>query len=158
MATEKFQLKINGKNRFVHSKPDEPLLWVLRDVLGLTGTKYGCGEGECGSCAVLMDGEAVRSCLVKVEKAVGREIITIEGIAKGKKLSPLQKAFIEHGAFSCGYCTPGMIITATALLGQNPNPSREEIVTAMDRNLCRCGGYLNMIEAIESVVNGEVTP
>ena len=158
MAVQKYRLKVNGKKRFVKAEPNEPLMWVLRDALGLTGTKYGCGEGECGSCAVLMDGEAVRSCLVKVSDAVGADIVTIEGIADGKKLSPLQKAFIENGAFACGFCTPGMIIVATALLGHNPNPTREEIVDAMDKNLCRCGGYLNMIEAIESVTNGEVAP
>jgi aerobic-type carbon monoxide dehydrogenase small subunit (CoxS/CutS family) len=134
---------------------DEPLLWVLRDSLGLTGTKFGCGTGECGACTVLIDGEARRSCRVPVAYAAcGQRIITIEGIGSSGNLSQLQQAFIHHTAFCCGFCTPGMIITATALLAKNPSPTREEIIEAMNHNLCRCGSYLNIIEAIESVSKG----
>lgn len=132
---------------------DEPLLWVLRDDLGLTGTKFGCGTGECGACSVLIDGVARRSCRVPVAyAAAGREIVTIEGLGTSGNLSPLQQAFVDHTAFCCGFCTPGMIITATALLASNPHPGRQEIIAAMDYNLCRCGSYLNIIKAIESVI------
>jgi len=132
---------------------DEPLLWVLRDDLGLTGTKFGCGTGECGACSVLIDGVARRSCRVPVAYvAAGQEITTIEGLGTPGNLSPLQQAFIDHAAFCCGFCTPGMIITATALLASNPHPARQEIIEAMDYNLCRCGSYLNIIKAIESVI------
>jgi aerobic-type carbon monoxide dehydrogenase small subunit (CoxS/CutS family) len=134
---------------------DEPLLWVLRDRLGLTGTKFGCGTGECGACTVLIDGEARRSCRIPVAyAAIGQRIITIEGIGSPGNLSNLQQAFIRHTAFCCGFCTPGMIMTATALLAKNPSPTREEIIEAMNHNLCRCGSYLNIIEAIESVIKG----
>jgi aerobic-type carbon monoxide dehydrogenase small subunit (CoxS/CutS family) len=138
----------------VTAEPDEPLVWVLRDNLGLTGTKFGCGTGECGACSVLIDGEARRSCRIPVSLVDrGQEIVTIEGLGTADNLSPLQKAFIDHSAFACGFCTPGMIITATGLLAQNPNPSREEIIEAMDYNLCRCSCYPNIIDAIESVVD-----
>lgn len=153
MAKKNFMLNVNGQARQVTAEPDEPLLWVLRDDLGLTGTKFGCGTGECGVCSVLIDGEARRSCRLSVSLVdKGQEIVTIEGLGTADNLSPLQKAFIDHSAFACGFCTPGMIITATGLLAQNPNPSREEIIEAMDYNLCRCGCYLNIIEAIESVI------
>jgi nicotinate dehydrogenase subunit A len=132
---------------------DEPLLWVLRDDLGLTGTKFGCGTGECGACSVLIDGVARRSCRVPAAYvSAGQEIVTIEGLGTPGNLSPLQQAFLDHTAFGCGFCTPGMIITATALLASNPHPSRQEIIEAMDYNLCRCGSYLNIIKAIESVI------
>ena len=134
-------------------EPDEPLLWVLRDDLRLTGSKFGCGVGVCGACSVLIDGVARRSCCVQIAHvSQGQKIITIEGLGTLKNLSPLQKAFVEHTAFCCGFCTPGMIITATAQLSRNPNPSRDEIVQAMDYNLCRCGSYINIIEAIESFI------
>lgn len=155
MAKQSFFLKVNGRRRKVNVEPDEPLLWVLRDNLRLTGSKFGCGKGICGSCSVLINGSAYRSCMIPVSAvAEGQEITTIEGLGTLEKLSPLQKAFIDHTAFGCGFCTPGMIITATALLAKNPHPSREEIKAAMDGNLCRCGSYLNIIEAIESVVRG----
>ncbi len=132
-------------------EPDEPLLWVLRDDLRLTGSKFGCGVGICGACSVLIDGVARRSCCVQVANvSQGQKIITIEGLGTPEKLSPLQKAFIDHTAFCCGFCTPGMIISATALLARNPNPTRQEIIQAMDNNLCRCGSHVNIIEAIES--------
>ncbi|NIM13816.1 MAG: 2Fe-2S iron-sulfur cluster binding domain-containing protein [Candidatus Aminicenantes bacterium] len=132
---------------------DEPLLWVLRDDLGLTGTKFGCGTGECGACSVLIDGVARRSCRVPVAYvSAGQHIVTIEGLGTSGNLSPLQQAFVDHTAFCCGFCTPGMIITATALLASNPHPGSQEIIEAMDYNLCRCGSYLNIIKAIESVI------
>lgn len=153
MAKKNFTLNVNGQVRQVTAESDEPLLWALRDDLGFTGTKFGCGTGECGACSVLIDGEARRSCRLSVSLVdKGQEIVTIEGLGTADNLSPLQKAFIDHSAFACGFCTPGMIITATGLLAQNPNPSREEIIEAMDYNLCRCGCYLNIIEAIESVI------
>lgn len=155
MAKKNVILNVNGETRQVLTELDEPLLWVLRDDLGLTGTKYGCGTGECGACSVLIDGEVRRSCRVPVAYAcTGQEIITIEGLGTPGNLSPLQQAFIDHNAFCCGFCTPGMIITATALLAINSSPTREEIIEAMNYNLCRCGSYINIIEAIESVING----
>ena len=148
-------LNVNGKNHQIEVDMDEPLLWVLRDDLGLTGTKFGCGKGECGACSVLIDGDVQRSCRFPVAYAsAGQEIITIEGLGSAENLSDLQKAFIKHSAFCCGFCTPGMLITATGLLGHNPFPSREEIIKAMDNNLCRCGSYMHIIKAIESVVKG----
>jgi len=154
LAKKNVILNVNSEGRQVTVELEEPLLWVLRDDLGLTGTKFGCGTGVCGACSVLIDGVAHRSCRVPVAYvASGQEIVTIEGIGTMGNLSPLQQAFIDHTAFCCGFCTPGMIITATALLAMNPNPTREEIIEAMDYNLCRCASYPNIIEAIESVVN-----
>lgn len=156
MAKQDFTLIVNGKIRQVKAEPDEPLLWILRDSLNLTGSKFGCGVGVCGACAVLIDGVAHRSCRVQVAYvSSGQKIVTIEGLGTIDNLSPLQQAFVDHTAFCCGFCTPGMIITATALLARNPTPTREEIVEAMDDNLCRCGSYLNIIEAIESVVQSQ---
>ena len=155
LAKAWFTLNVNGKKRRVKTAPDEPLLWILRDDLDLTGTKFGCGVGECGACSVLIDGIARRSCRVQVQNvSFGQKIVTIEGLGTRVNLSPLQKTFVEHTAFGCGFCTPGMIITATALLALNPNPTREEIIEAMDNNLCRCGSYLNVIEAILAFTNG----
>lgn len=146
-------MNVNGKNYRVKVEPDEPLLWVLRDDLRLTGSKFGCGVGICGSCSVLIDGVARRSCRVHViHVSQGQKIVTIEGLGTFDNLSPLQHAFVNHTAFCCGFCTPGMVITATALLNRNPSPSREQIVEAMDNNLCRCGSHINVIEAIESFV------
>ncbi len=154
MAKKNVTLNVNGQGRQVMVELDEPLLWVLRDDLGLTGTKFGCGNGVCGACSVLVDGEVRRSCRLPVAYvAAGQEVVTIEGLGTLGNLSPLQQAFVDHTAFCCGYCSPGMIITATAMLAKNPNPSREEIIEAMDYNLCRCGSYLNIIEAIESVID-----
>jgi aerobic-type carbon monoxide dehydrogenase small subunit (CoxS/CutS family) len=152
VAKKNITLNVNGNNYQVNVDLNEPLLWVLRDDLRLTGTKFGCGNGVCGACSVLIDGKARRSCRIPVAYvATGQEIITIEGLGTIGNLSPLQQAFVDHTAFCCGYCTPGMIITATALLLRNPNPTREEIIQAMDFNLCRCGSYNNIIEAIEAV-------
>lgn len=143
------KLRVNGIDQPVPLTPDRSLLYVLREELGLTGTKYGCGEGECGACKVLVDGIAVRSCRTPVGEAVGRSITTIEGLAKGDRLHPVQQAFVETGAFQCGFCTPGMIIAAVSLLSQSPHPSEEEVRAAMDGNICRCGGYLRIIEAVQ---------
>ena len=145
--TISFQL--NGKKTDVLIDPSETFLWVLRNHLGLTGTKFGCGEGSCGSCTILMDNEPVRSCQLSIGDVTGKNIVTIEGLAIKEKLHPVQKAFVEHDALQCGYCTPGMIMNAYGLLLKNPNPSRNEIITAMEANLCRCGSYGRIIEAIE---------
>ncbi|MGD8537343.1 MAG: (2Fe-2S)-binding protein [Candidatus Aminicenantes bacterium] len=154
MAKTWFTLHVNGKKRRVKAEPDEPLLWILRDDFDLTGAKFGCGVGECGACTVLIDGVARRSCRVHVQHvASGQKIVTIEGLGTTENLSLLQKAFVEHTAFGCGFCTPGMIVAATALLAHNPNPSREEIIEAMDNNLCRCGSYPNVIAAVLAVAN-----
>jgi len=156
LAKQDFTLIVNGKKRKVKAEPDEPLLWILRDDLNLTGSKFGCGMGICGACSVLIDGVPRRSCRVLVAYvSSGQRIVTIEGLGTKKNLSPLQQAFVDHTAFCCGFCTPGMIITATALLARNPTPTREEIIEAMDDNLCRCGSYLNIIEAIESVFKSQ---
>jgi aerobic-type carbon monoxide dehydrogenase small subunit (CoxS/CutS family) len=129
---------------------ERPLLWVLRHDLALTGTKYGCGQGLCGSCTVLIDGIAVRSCQTTVGEAADREILTIEGLADGNDLHPVQQSFVEHDALQCGYCTPGMILQATSLLKRNPSPGRDEIIDAMENNLCRCGAHNRIIQAIEA--------
>jgi len=128
---------------------DEPLLWVLRDKLGLTGTKFGCGSGFCGSCTVIMNGEAVRSCTIAATEAAGSSILTIEGLSKNGVLHPLQDEFMKNDALQCGYCTPGMIMNAYGLLLNNPEPTREEVIIAMDENLCRCGAHGRIIEAIQ---------
>jgi aerobic-type carbon monoxide dehydrogenase small subunit (CoxS/CutS family) len=151
-------LRVNGGRREVRVRPGEPLLWVLRDELRLTGAKFGCGEGDCGACSVLIDGEAWRSCQVAAEEvAAGEEIVTIEGLGQPGKLSPVQQAFKDHTAFGCGYCTPGMIVNATALLRANPRASRDEILAAMNDNLCRCAAYPNILAAIESLVEARRT-
>ena len=127
------------------------LLSVLRDDLALTGTKEGCGAGECGACTVILDGMAVNACLILAPELNGKHIETVEGLAKGDQLSPLQESFIEHMALQCGFCTPGMLMSAESLLRENPHPTREEIATAMSGNLCRCTGYKKIVEAIEDV-------
>jgi aerobic-type carbon monoxide dehydrogenase small subunit (CoxS/CutS family) len=142
------ELRINGKTVRVEADRDRPLLGVLRDDLGLTGSKYGCGEGRCGACTVLIDGQPTRSCITKLGAVAAREIITIEGLEKDGKLHPLQQAFLDAGAMQCAYCTSGMIVTGVAMLRQNPNPSRQEIVEYMDGNICRCGTYPRIIAAI----------
>lgn len=150
----KINFTINGMAQEVEVSPTMRLLDVIRDVLGLTGTKEGCGEGECGACTVLIDGNPVDSCLVLVGQVQGRAITTIEGLNNGQELHPLQRAFIEAGAIQCGYCTPGMILSAKALLDRNPNPSEEEIRRSMSGNLCRCTGYKKIVEAIQAVCPG----
>jgi aerobic-type carbon monoxide dehydrogenase small subunit (CoxS/CutS family) len=143
------QLEINGRKLAVDAEPDRPLLSVLRDDLDLTGAKYGCGEGQCGACTVLIDGEPQLSCLVLALECEGRAVQTIEGLARGPELHPLQAAFTDFGGSQCGYCTPGVIMTAAALLERNPRPTREEIKEATAGNLCRCTGYNQIVEAIE---------
>ena len=130
----------------------ETLLHVLREKLGLTGTKEGCGAGECGACTIILDGQAVNACLVLAPEVNGKVVTTVEGLAKGDELSPLQEAFIDHAALQCGFCTPGMLMSAEAMLRENPNPTREQITHNMSGNLCRCTGYKKIVEAIEDVI------
>jgi len=141
-------LTVNGVARTVTTDPQRPLLDVLREDLHLTGTKYGCGEGRCGACTVLMDGQPARSCVVPVSLADKKSITTIEGLAKGDSLHPVQEAFLEEGAMQCGYCTPGMILSAVALLQDKPSPTDEEIVAGMNGNICRCNGYVKIKSAV----------
>jgi aerobic-type carbon monoxide dehydrogenase small subunit (CoxS/CutS family) len=141
------QLRINGAMVQVRAEGERPLLGVLRDDLGLTGAKYGCGEGRCGACTVLVDGEPVRSCVTKLAGVATREITTIEGLEKDGKLHPLQEAFLEFGAMQCGYCTCGVIMSGVGLLRKNPQPTREDIVEHMNGNICRCGTYPRIIAA-----------
>jgi aerobic-type carbon monoxide dehydrogenase small subunit (CoxS/CutS family) len=143
------ELHINGTKRSLDADADRTLLSVLRDDLGLTGAKYGCGEGECGACTVLVDGRMVRSCSTRVGAAAGKQLRTIEGLATGDKLHPVQEAFLEAGSMQCGYCTPGMIMSAVALLERKPDARREDIVQAMNGNICRCGTYTRIIAAVE---------
>ena len=141
-------LLVNGKEHNVDAAPEETLLYVLRERLELTGTKYGCGEGQCGACTVLMEGSAVRSCRMQVSAAIGKKITTIEGLARGAALHPVQRAFLQADAFQCGYCTPGMILSAVALLAHIPRPTERQIVEYMDGNICRCGTYERISQAI----------
>lgn len=142
---------LNGSRTSLHDVPcHATLLSVLRDRLGLLGTKEGCGVGECGACTVLLDGEPVNSCLTAAWKASGREVITIEGLADGENLHPVQEAFVEAGAIQCGFCTPGMIMSASALLKRTPHPDAEEIKMALAGNLCRCTGYKHVIDAVQA--------
>jgi aerobic-type carbon monoxide dehydrogenase small subunit (CoxS/CutS family) len=143
------ELHVNGSKRPIDADGDRSLLGVLRDDLGLTGAKYGCGEGQCGACTVLLDGRRVRSCVTRVDAAAGKPIQTIESLADGDKLHPVQEAFLETGAFQCGYCTTGMVLSAVALLNAKPEPGRDDIVGFMDKNVCRCGTYGRIIEAVE---------
>jgi len=142
---------LNGKEMEVEVPPHWTLLRLLREKLGLTGTKEGCGIGECGACTVLLDGLPVNSCLILVPKVEGRRVETVEGLGSRESLHPLQRSFIEHGAVQCGFCTPGMLMSAKALLDKNPKPTREEIKEAISGNLCRCTGYQQIIEAIEAL-------
>jgi len=140
---------LNGQPVSLETDPTRKLLWVLRTDLERTGTKYGCGAGLCGACSVLVDGEVVRSCITNLDFARGKDVTTIEGLARGGALHPLQQAFYDVGGYQCGYCTPGMILNAYGLLRRNPKPTREQIVAAMEGNLCRCSSYKRIIEAIE---------
>lgn len=146
---------LNGSLEEVLVKPSDTLLDVLREQLGVTGPKRGCDSGDCGTCTVLINGESMRSCLTIALTVAGKEVVTIEGVGENGELDPLQKAFHEHGASQCGFCTSGMIISAKDLLEKTPNPSRDEIVEYMSGNLCRCGTYVEVIEAIQSVASGE---
>lgn len=142
-------LNINGANLHVNAPTEESLLSVLRNRLNLTGTKYGCGEGQCGACTVLLDGRAVRSCLTPASVAADAKITTIEGLEQHGTLSPVQQAFLDEGAFQCGYCTSGMVLSATSLLRTIPNPVEEEIVQHMNGNVCRCGTYPRILDAVK---------
>jgi len=148
-------LTLNGKPVRLEADESRSLLWVLRTDLGLTGTKFGCGVGLCGSCTVVVDGKAVRSCRTSLGDVQGRKVTTIEGLATDSKLHPIQQAFVDHGGLQCGYCTPGMIMNAYGLLLADPHPSREKVVDAMEGNLCRCSAYKRILEAIESVARAE---
>ena len=141
---------LNGKLTEAVLDPNMALLWVLRNHFGLTGTKYGCGIGFCGSCTVLIDQESVRSCSITLGEIEGKSVVTIEGLAKDGKLHPVQKAFVEHDALQCGFCTPGMIMNATGLLLKNPSPTKQEIKAGMENNLCRCGAHRRIVEAVHS--------
>jgi len=146
MAT--FRFTVNGQPRSVTTEPDRPLLEVLREDLGLTGTKYGCGEGQCRACTVILDGKPIVSCVTPVRTAEGKRIVTIEGLAQGEKLHPVQQAFADEGAIQCGYCTPGMILRTVALLESHPHPTDAEITDGLDGSLCRCCGYPRIVAAV----------
>ena len=150
--------QLNGATTEVLVAPNQTLVGMLREDLGLTGTKYGCGEGDCGACTVLLDDQPVNSCLVLAAQVDGRKVTTIEGLADGDKLHPLQNAFIEKGAIQCGFCTPGMILSAKALLDNNPDPTELDIRTAISGNLCRCTGYQKIVEAISHVAKDHSSP
>jgi len=147
---EKISFSLNGKKTVITTDPNQTLLWVLRNQLGLTGTKFGCGNGFCGACTVLIDKEPTRSCMTAVSDIAGKEVITIEGLARGTRLHPVQQAFVDHEALQCGYCTPGMIMTATGLLLKNPSPTRGEIIDGLEENLCRCGAHTRILDAVET--------
>jgi aerobic-type carbon monoxide dehydrogenase small subunit (CoxS/CutS family) len=146
-------LNVNGALRAVKASPQSTLLNVLRDDLDLTGTKYGCGEGQCGACTVLLDGQPVFACITPVVTAIGRQVETIEGVADGDALHPLQQAFVDETAMQCGYCTPGMVMSALALLRRNPDPSEAEIVQHMNGNVCRCGSYPRIVRAVRQAAD-----
>ena len=152
-----FVLNVNGAHFNVSAPVGESLLSVLRNRLNLTGTKYGCGEGQCGACTVLLDGEAVRSCRMAAASAAGAEIVTIEGLERGGELSAVQQAFLDEGAFQCGYCTSGMILSATSLLSEHPSPTDEQILQAMNGNVCRCGTYPRILEAVRRAAHASTT-
>lgn len=150
---ETVEFKLNGKPTKLTTDSDRKLLWVLRTDLGLKGTKYGCGESFCGACTVLVNNEAVRSCQTTVKSVKGKDVVTIEGLARDGALHPLQRAFQEHDALQCGYCTSGMIMNAYALLRRNPRPSPAQIVAGMDDNLCRCGAHNRILQAVDAAAN-----
>ena len=146
----KINFTLNGKKTEIVVDPSETLLWVLRNRFDLTGTKFGCGNGYCGACTVLIENEAVRSCTLKAGEVAGKKVITIEGLASDGKLHPVQQAFVDHDALQCGFCTPGMIMNATGLLLKNPSPTIQEIKDGMENNLCRCGAHVRIIQAVQT--------
>jgi aerobic-type carbon monoxide dehydrogenase small subunit (CoxS/CutS family) len=150
MATIGFT--VNGKACSVNTEPQRPLLEVLREDLGLTGARYGCGEGQCGACTVLVDGKPVHSCVTPARAAEGRKILTIEGLAKGDSLHPVQQAFLDEGAMQCGYCTPGMVLRTVALLGTTKRPTDAQVIEALNGHMCRCNGYLRILAAVRRAV------
>lgn len=145
---ETISFKLNGKKTELRTDSSQTLIWVLRNQLNLTGTKWGCGTGFCGACTVLVDDEPVRSCSVPVSDIAGKNVTTIEGLEKKGKLHPVQKAFVDHDALQCGFCTPGMVLTTIAFLKKNPSPSREEIIEALEENLCRCTAHVRILDAV----------
>ncbi len=147
---EKISFNLNGKKTEITTETGQTLLWVLRNQLGLTGTKFGCGSGFCGACTVLINREPTRSCMIPVSDISGKDVITIEGLARNGKLHPLQKAFIDHDALQCGYCTTGMIMTAAGMVMKNPAVTRQEIIAGLEENLCRCGAHNRIIDAVET--------
>ena len=155
MAKQLFTLRVNDRDYELFTEPNQTLLEVVRDELRITGAKEGCGTGDCGACTMIVDGRVVTSCLMLAPDAAGRSIRTIEGLADGARLHPLQQAFIEHGSVQCGFCIPGIILAGAALLDRNPHPTREEIRRGIAGNLCRCTGYRKIIEAIESVASAD---
>jgi aerobic-type carbon monoxide dehydrogenase small subunit (CoxS/CutS family) len=158
---QSISFKLNAKPVKISVEGERSLLWVLRTDLGLTGTKYGCGEGLCRVCNVLVDNKVLPSCQTSVREVAGREVVTIEGLAKHGRLHPLQEAFLRHDALQCGFCTPGMILRAFSLLSENPQPTRTEIIEGMDGNLCRCGSHTRIVQAIETAakeMRGGVRP
>lgn len=157
MAAHSITVRVNGKAEYITVPSSMTLLQMLRDKLGLTGTKNGCSAGECGACTVLLDGEPVNSCLVLAVEADDRDITTVEGLAQEGELSPIQQAFVDHNAVQCGFCTPGMLLSAQALLRRNPHPDEAEVREAMVGNLCRCTGYLRIIRAIRDAADRERT-
>jgi aerobic-type carbon monoxide dehydrogenase small subunit (CoxS/CutS family) len=148
--SESTEFNLNGEQVTVELDPESILLWVLRSHFNLTGTKYGCGEGYCGACTVLINGSAERSCATRLKEVAGKNVLTIEGLAEGDQLHPVQQAFVDHDALQCGYCTPGMIMNAVGFLKDNPSPTRQEIIGGMENNLCRCGAHNRILDAIES--------
>jgi aerobic-type carbon monoxide dehydrogenase small subunit (CoxS/CutS family) len=150
-----FRLVINGKSRKIEAEPATPLLWILRNNLDLTGTKYGCGEGQCGACTVLVGGQAVRSCVLPVSAVKARPIVTIEGLERDGRLHPVQEAFLKMSAFQCGYCTPGMIVASAALLDKKPKPTEQEIREHLEGNICRCGTYPRIVQAVRLAAQGD---
>ncbi len=150
-----FVLKVNGKERRVDAPPEESLLSVLRNRLDLTGTKYGCGEGQCGACTVLLDGQAVRSCRTKISEAAGKNVTTIEGLEQDGRLHPIQQAFLDQEAFQCAYCTSGMIMASAGLLRANADPSEQEIITGLKGNMCRCGTYPRIVAAVRQAAQAK---
>ena len=147
---ETISFQLNGKKAEVVIEPNQILLGVLRDQFGLTGTKYGCGIGFCGSCTILVDNEAVRSCNMAISEVAGKNVVTIEGLSRDGKLHPVQQAFVDNDALQCGFCTPGMIMNATGLLLKNPNPTTQQIREGMENNLCRCGAHVRIVDAIHA--------
>ena len=145
---------LNGVVRTLTTDPNRRLLWVIRDDLGLTGTKFGCGIAACGACTVLVDGQAVRSCTTSLQSVAGKRVTTIEGLAEGDRLQPIQQAFIDHAGYQCGYCTSGMIVGAQALLNANPKPTRAQIVEGLEGHLCRCSAHVRIIAAVAAAVGG----
>jgi aerobic-type carbon monoxide dehydrogenase small subunit (CoxS/CutS family) len=152
---KELKIKVNGQPYDLFVPPKTLLVEVLRNQLGLTGTKRGCNSSSCGACTVMLNGMSVKSCSVLALQANGAEVTTVEGLAKGNQLSPLQRAFLDHGSYQCGFCTPGMLMSSTALLTENPKPTKEQIKEGIDGNICRCTGYNSIIRAITAVVKGE---